>query len=92
MTIVKGQELGEVKRFSLNELFWNAVNAHPEIPAACYRLNGEFKSLSYREFGDQVKALSQGLLSLGIAKGDKISLLAQTRYEWALADFAILTA
>ncbi|MCL0079899.1 long-chain fatty acid--CoA ligase [Dehalococcoidia bacterium] len=50
------------------------------------------KKITYREAGERAKALSQGLLSLGLNKGDKVSLLSETRYEWMQADIAILTA
>ena len=36
--------------------------------------------------------LSLGLIDLGIEKGDKVSILANTRPEWTYVDFAALTA
>ena len=92
MTVVKGKELGEVKRESINDLFWATVERYPDIDAVRYRTGDGFTGLTYRQFGEQVKGLAQGLMSLGLNKGDKVSLLAETRCEWALADMAILTA
>ena len=39
-----------------------------------------------------MRALSLGLIDLGVAKGDKVSILANTRAEWTYADFAALSA
>ncbi len=85
-------ELGNLKKESLNELLWKTIVKYPDIIAFRYRHDGRQKEISYQEFGAQIKALSLGLMSLGLKKGDKVSLLAETRYEWSLADFAILTA
>jgi long-chain acyl-CoA synthetase len=47
---------------------------------------------SYTEVGEIVMGLSLGLMDLGIEKGDKVSILANTRPEWTYFDFAALTA
>jgi long-chain acyl-CoA synthetase len=90
--VVKGGELKEIKKITVNELFWNTVRKYPEIIAVRYRDRDNFAKITYRESGEQAKTLSQGLLSLGLTKGDKVSLLSETRREWGQADIAILTA
>jgi long-chain acyl-CoA synthetase len=45
-----------------------------------------------RELIDQVRDLSLGLSSLGMAPGDRVILLAESRVEWILSDLAILAA
>jgi long-chain acyl-CoA synthetase len=45
-----------------------------------------------REFAAQVLAVAKGLVAAGLEPGDRVGLLARTRYEWSLMDFAILTA
>ena len=39
-----------------------------------------------------MRALSLGLIDLGVAKGDKVSILGNTRPEWTYFDFAALSA
>ena len=90
--VVKRKELGDLKKITVNELFWNAVEQYPEIAVVRYRDGNNFAEITYREAGERAKTLSQGLLSLGLAKGDKVSLLSETRHEWSQADIAILTA
>jgi long-chain acyl-CoA synthetase len=53
---------------------------------------GRWTEKSYDEVGDIVKQLSLGLMALGIEKGDKVSILGNTRPEWTYFDFAALTA
>lgn len=92
MKVVKGRKLGEVKRESINDLFWATVDKYPDIVAVRYKKGEDFAGLTYREIGDMVKNLTLALISLGIEKDDKVSLLSETRYEWVVADFAILSA
>jgi long-chain acyl-CoA synthetase len=48
--------------------------------------------LSYRDLGDRIHDLSLGLLELGISPGDRVAILSENRPEWAIADYACLTA
>ena len=43
------------------------------------------------EVGEIVRKLSLGLIDLGIEKGDKVAILANTRPEWTYFDFAALS-
>ena len=53
---------------------------------------GEWTTQSFAEVGDRVRSLALGLIDLGVQKGDKVSILANTRPEWTYYDFAALTA
>jgi long-chain acyl-CoA synthetase len=62
-------------------------------PAVEYRdESGTWVSKSFDEVGEVVRRLSLGLIALGIEKGDKVAILANTRAEWTYFDFAALTA
>jgi long-chain acyl-CoA synthetase len=54
--------------------------------------SGHWVSQTYDEVGETVKSLAKGLIALGIEKGDKVSILGNTRPEWTFFDFAALTA
>ena len=56
------------------------------------RRNGRWEDVTWKEFGDQVKAVAKGLVAAGVAAGDRVALQAKTRYEWTVFDFAIWTA
>ncbi len=53
------------------------------------RLAGGWQDISAREFREQVEALARGFIAAGVAVGDRVGLLAKTRYEWTLCDFAL---
>ncbi len=54
--------------------------------------SGRWATKSYDEVGEIVQQLALGLIALGIEKGDKVSILGNTRPEWTYFDFAALTA
>jgi long-chain acyl-CoA synthetase len=69
-----------------------AAERHADLPAVTYKdPSGEWVSKTYREVGDIVRRLALGLIELGIEKGDKVSILANTRPEWTYFDFAALS-
>ena len=43
---------------------------------------------TYSEFADQVDRVASGLLSLGVAKGDRVGIWSPNRIEWLLTQFA----
>ncbi|MGQ7788437.1 AMP-dependent synthetase/ligase [Nesterenkonia sp. K-15-9-6] len=50
---------------------------------------GEWTDVTAREFRDDVVALAKGLVARGIDEGGRVAIMAPTRYEWTLLDFAI---
>ncbi len=69
-----------------------AAERHADLPAVTYKDgSGEWVSKTYREVGDIIRRLALGLIELGIEKGDKVSILANTRPEWTYFDFAALS-
>lgn len=44
------------------------------------------------QFFDECRALAGGLLAQGVGPGDRVLVMAPTRYEWAVADLAIWLA
>ena len=69
-----------------------AAERHADLTAVTYKdPSGQWVSKTYREVGEIVKQLAKGLIELGIEKGDKVSILANTRPEWTYFDFAALS-
>jgi long-chain acyl-CoA synthetase len=69
-----------------------AARKHAGRTALKYKQGDEWVDVSYEEFGNAVRETALGLMSLGIEKGDRVSILSNTRPEWAYACFSILTA
>ncbi|MEU0987121.1 AMP-dependent synthetase/ligase [Streptomyces sp. NPDC005953] len=53
--------------------------------------DGIWRDISSGQFRDEVLSLAKGLISQGVRFGDRVALMARTRYEWTLFDFAIWT-
>jgi len=51
---------------------------------------GEYATLSYREMRGVVRRLAAGFREVGIDRGDRVGILADTRMEWAQADLGLL--
>src|SRR5215204_5578889 len=49
-----------------------------------------YETLTYHEFNTRVRAFAAGLAALGVKRGDRIALLAESRPEWLITDFAAL--
>jgi long-chain acyl-CoA synthetase len=52
---------------------------------------GQWWDVTAAEFRDEVVALAKGLLAQGVRFGDRVAIMARTRYEWTLFDFALWT-
>lgn len=66
-----------VKKFGSNPLLWEKTGS-------------DYKKTTYTETKEQVYQLAAGLLSLGIKKGDRISLLSEGRNYWVIGELSIL--
>ncbi len=51
---------------------------------------GQWQPISSDQIYQRVRALAQAFLSWGAQKGDRIALIAENRWEWAVTDFAAL--
>jgi long-chain acyl-CoA synthetase len=78
----------EDKRTIAN-LWRNAIAAGHDDPAYLREVDGDWREVTWAEAGRTVDELANGLLALGIRKGDAFALLARTSLEWALFDFAL---
>jgi long-chain acyl-CoA synthetase len=54
--------------------------------------DGTWRDVTASDFRAEVAALAKGLIAVGIEPGDRVALMSRTRYEWTLADYAILAA
>lgn len=78
---------------TLTELFFGAVDRFQRRPVALVsKREGRWIPLSHTTLLEQVRALSVGLLELGITPGERVAILSENRPEWASTDFACLAA
>jgi len=56
---------------------------------ASYKKDGAWHDVSWKAMNDMVHNLGYYLIAEGIAKGDKVAIFSQNRYEWHMAALAI---
>jgi long-chain acyl-CoA synthetase len=76
---------------TLADLLPRAARLYGDAPAVMYKDDEEWVKLSFVEVEQRVRRLALGLVDLGVRKGDKVSILANTRPEWTYCDFAALS-
>ena len=51
--------------------------------------SGSWTEVTRAEFVETVRGVAKGLLASGVGHGDRVGLLAATRYEWSVVDYAL---
>ncbi|EDY55080.1 MULTISPECIES: AMP-dependent synthetase/ligase [Streptomyces] len=78
---------------SLADLPFDNAQAAPEQRVMSRRTDdGRWVDLTAAEFAQQVLAVAKGMISEGLMPGDRVAIMARTRYEWTLLDFAAWAA
>jgi long-chain acyl-CoA synthetase len=68
-----------------------SAEAYGARPAVRFREGDAWVDRSFQQVLDIVKPLALGLVALGIEKGDRVSILGNTRPEWTYFDYAALS-
>ena len=63
--------------------------AERPTPAYLVQDGDGWREVSWAEAAERVDGYANGLLALGVRKGDAFAILGSTRIEWALFDFAL---
>ena len=74
---------------TIGRLWHDATAAGRTRPAYLVERDDGWQEISWEEAGCAVEELANGLLALGLRKGDAFGILAQTSLEWALFDYAL---
>jgi long-chain acyl-CoA synthetase len=77
---------------TLNELFFTACAKHDKPDALQVKIDGTYRPISSAELQRRVRHCAYGLADLGVRPGDRVAILSENRPEWAIADYACLTA
>lgn len=72
------------------DLLLGRLRADPSVPIfELAQEGGGYRPMRTADFVEDVKAVAKGLIASEVAPGDVVAILSRTRYEWALADWAI---
>jgi long-chain acyl-CoA synthetase len=73
---------------NIADLLAQRVREAPQAPLFARPDGDGWRDVSGETFLAEVVALAKGFVAAGIGPGERIGLLASTRYEWTLVDFA----
>ncbi|MDB4884392.1 MAG: hypothetical protein JWL95_3158 [Gemmatimonadetes bacterium] len=77
---------------TLTQLYFDALARHDKPDALQAKVKSVYQPISSRTVADRVRRLALGLQELGVQAGDRVAIFSENRPEWAIADYACLTA
>lgn len=77
---------------SVAHLFLRRVEMSADRDAFQYFVGEELRHVSWAAAKEQVYDWAAGLLALGIQPEERVAIISQTRYEWVIADLAVMCA
>jgi len=77
---------------TISEMFQKVTESYAGIsrPALSFKSGDAYKGISYTELQEKVDLFAHGLASLGVKRGDRVSIISENRPEWMIADQAIV--
>jgi long-chain acyl-CoA synthetase len=94
MSVTQSPDLTAIESRAPNvgRQFFDRVQSSPDREAYRYPVGERWESVTWRETGDRVTRIAAGLVALGIEPEQRVGIAATTRYDWILADLAIMSA
>jgi long-chain acyl-CoA synthetase len=80
----------ELSEKTINDVFRNRANKYGTRLAIEKKMNAVWHGATWNEYYDRARAAGLGLWSLGVRKGDMISILSENRLEWLYTDMGAL--
>jgi long-chain acyl-CoA synthetase len=77
---------------TIADLLSLAAERYADQTMVRYKAGDEWKDVTFSQAGDVASEIARGLLGLGLQKGDRVSLLSDTRPEWTYCSLAISAA
>ena len=78
----------KMKFTDLKDMLKQTGEVYGNRPAYIFKDNGSMKTISHKEFRDDINALGTVLINMGL-KDKRIAVISENRYEWELSYLAI---
>jgi long-chain acyl-CoA synthetase len=76
---------------TLCDIFEDMLARHGAREVFGTKTSGQWRYITYAEFGKLVDRLRGGLVSVGVERGDRVAIVSNNRVEWAVTAFACYT-
>jgi long-chain acyl-CoA synthetase len=90
---MESASMSEIKKMEANTipaLFWSRTIEWADRVAMCHKDFGIWKSITWKEYGENAKYVCLGLISLGMNPGDRATIMSENNPEWLFSDMGIL--
>jgi len=74
---------------NLTNLISERAHFEPERVLVSRPMGDRWQAVTAKEYEEEIKAVAKGFIASGISIGDRVAIMAKTRYEWTVLDFAI---
>jgi len=75
---------------TVNDVFVKAASGGDRTAMQWLDGDGTWKAISSASLYGRVRALAEVLLGWGVERGERVAILSENRWEWAVTDFAVL--
>jgi long-chain acyl-CoA synthetase len=86
-----GSDASPLEQLTAPALWRFAVEKGSSMPAYLEERADGWRPVSWRDADERIEAIANALLARGIRKGDAVAVLARTKLEWLLLDWAIMS-
>jgi long-chain acyl-CoA synthetase len=77
---------------NLAQMAERAVARNGEAPFLWAKRDGRYQPWSWARVGREAQLLARTLVAMGVEPGDRVSIVAENRPEWCVADLAVMAA
>ncbi len=86
------QSVIDNRPMTVSRQFLDRVAASADLEAYRFPVGEHWESITWRETGAKVSRVAAGLVALGIEPEQRVGIASNTRYEWIIADLAVMCA
>ena len=71
---------------NLTNLISERAHFEPERVLVSRPMGDGWQPVTAKEYEEEIKSVAKGLIAAGISFGDRVAIMAKTRYEWTFCD------
>jgi len=89
---MEGSGPGSETPVNCHQMFLETVSSYGDHPALAFKKEGQWESVTYREYYEQCRAAAKGFLKLGLERYHGVGILGFNSPEWFISDIGCIMA